>query len=390
MVVTALVTGCGHAVHAASSSRSPSLGHWVLVSCGGLHTGAIKTDGTLWTWGGNQWGQLGTGAKVTHDSVPATVDPPSRWLSVACGWDHTLAIRSDGTLWSWGDNGAGELGVGDTRERTTPTRVSAAGGWSDVSCGWDHSAAVKKDGTLWAWGTNDHGQLGIGRLGGERAVPTRVGTAHDWAAVSCGDLDMIALKTDGTLWACGGDEFGELGVGAGGDRAALTEIGAASDWVAVSCGGLHAAALKRDGTLWTWGDNSVGELGLGDAQTRAVPTEVSGGGNWAVVSCGALHTAAIKRNGTLWTWGYDYAGQLGIGTGHVGSVLVGTVYVRVVPAQVGVRHDWAVVSCGTGHTAAVTTGGALWMWGNNLDGELGLGDTELRRWPVAVADDPSR
>jgi alpha-tubulin suppressor-like RCC1 family protein len=390
LVGTALIAGCGHTSRNAGSSQAPSSGGWVRASCGGLHTAALKTGGTLWTWGSNQWGQLGTGVDATQVDVPVEVDPGSRWLSVSCGWDHTVAVKADGTLWAWGDNGSGELGVGDTRERTTPTRVGNASDWANVSCGWDHSAAVKKDGTLWTWGANDYGQLGTGRLGGERTVPTRVGTAHDWAAVSCGDLDMIALKTDGTLWACGSDLSGELGLGSGGDRATLTEIGTAHDWAAVSCGGLHVAALKRDGTLWVWGDNSAGELGVGDTRDRAVPTRASGGGDWAVVSCGALHTAAIRSDGTLWTWGYDYGGELGLGGGRAGLLLAGTVFVRVVPAQVGLQRDWVTVSCGTGHTAALAAGGVLWTWGNNHEGELGLGDTELRRSPVAVADIPSR
>ncbi len=305
----------------------------------------------------------------TPTSTPGSGD----WTTVSAGGYHTLALKTDGTLWAWGLNHYGELGLGDTTDRSTPTQVGSASDWATVSTDGADTLALKTDGTLWAWGQNVGGQLGLGDLT-DRSAPTQVGSASNWATVSAGGGDTLALKTDGTLWAWGQNYGGDLGLGGGGDRLTPTEVGSASDWAAVSTDGADTLALKTDGALWAWGKNCYGELGLGNTTDRDVPTQVGSASDWAAVSAGDDHTLALKTDGTLWAWGYNPEGQLGLGDTTE----------RSTPTEVGSDSDWGTVSAGGYHTLALKTDGTLWAWGWNEDGELGLGDTIERDTPTEV------
>jgi len=241
--------------------------NWAMVSCGLLHTGAIKNDGTLWAWGGNGHGQLGLGdttERSTPTHTPTQVETATNWASVSCGHWHTLAIKTDGTLWAWGDNNVGQLGLGDTTERSTPTQVETATNWASVSCGNDHTLAIKTDGTLWAWGGN----------GDIEDTPNLLGTGTNWSAVSYGGSHIGAIKTDGTLWAWGWNYYGQLGLGDNTDRNTPAQVGRATNWASVSCGGSRTFAIKTDGTLWAWGNNPYGQLGLGYNTDRNTPVQV--------------------------------------------------------------------------------------------------------------------
>jgi len=297
----------------------------------------------------------------------------ANWSSVSCGGYHTIAIKTDGTLWAWGENGYGQLGLGDTTDRNTPTQVGTGTNWSSVSCGYGHTIAIKTDGTLWAWGYNYYGQLGLGDTT-NRNTPTQVGTGTNWSSVSCGGWHTIAIKTDGTLWAWGYNYYGQLGLGDTTDRNTPTQVGTGTNWSSVSCGVYHTIAIKTDGTLWAWGRNGYGQLGLGDTTNRNTPTQVGTGTNWSSVSCGYGHTIAIKTDGTLWAWGRNYYGQLGLGDTTD----------RNTPTQVGTGTNWSSVSCGGWHTIAIKTDGTFWAWGYNYNGQLGLGDTTNRTVPTRV------
>jgi len=196
------------------------------------------------------------------------------WSSVSCGTYHTIARKTDGTLWAWGYNWNGQLGLGDTTDRNTPTKVGTDTNWASVSCGAQHTLAIKTDGTLWAWGYNWNGQLGLGDTT-ERNTPTKVGTETNWSSVSCGVYHTLARKTDGTLWAWGANGDGQLGLGDTTDRYTPTKVGTDTNWSSVSCGVWHTIARKTDGTLWAWGANGNGQLGLGDNTSRNTPTQVT-------------------------------------------------------------------------------------------------------------------
>jgi len=348
--------------------------NWESVASGDVFTIAIA-DGTFWTWGQNNYGQLGLG-DTTDRISPTQIRTDMDWSLVSAGGQYTTAIKTDGTLWAWGRNNYGQLGLGDTTDRTSPTQIGTDTDWSLVSAGYYHAMAIKTDGTLWAWGNNGNGRLGIGDIT-DRNTPTQVGADADWSSVSAGGLHTIAVKTNGTLWAWGYGAYGQLGLGDETDKYNPTQIGTDTDWSSVAGGVYHTIAIKTDGTLWAWGANGGGQLGLGDIINRNIPTQVGTDTNWFLVSVGVGSghtTTAIKTDGTLWAWGQNNYGQLGLGDTTD----------RHSPTQVGTDTNWSFVSVGGYHIAAIKTNGTLWVCGKNNYGQLGLGDTTDRHSPTQV------
>jgi len=323
---------------------------WKQVAGGETHTAAVKTDGTLWTWGNNGNGQLGTN-DTTQRIIPVTTFSGSTdWKSVACGYRHTAAIKTDGSLWNWGPNDDGRLGINNIDTRSTPVTTFAGGNtWKSVSCGSFHTAAIKTDGSLWTWGRNDNGQLGD-NTGTRRSTPvTTFAGGNTWKSVSCGSFHTAAIKTDGTLWTWGNSDDGRLGnFVTGSNRVTpLTTFAGGTTWKSVACGYRHTAAIKTDGSLWVWGGNSQVQLGVNDDITRSTPvTTFAGGTNWKQVFCGKFYTAAIKTDGSLWTWGNSGNGQLGNNVYETRSTPVTTF---------AGGNDWKQVSTGYNHTAAIRT-----------------------------------
>jgi alpha-tubulin suppressor-like RCC1 family protein len=272
----------------------------------GISTAAIKTDGTLWTWGANDGAQLGTDNYTSRSSPGTTVGGGTNWKQVSCGLIHMAAIKTDGTLWTWGFNSSGVLGTGDLTQRSSPgTTVGGGTNWKQVSSGENRMAAVKTDGTLWTWGSNTQGQLGEGTTTARSSPGTTAGGGTNWKEVTAGRASM-AIKTDGTLWTWGWDNYGILGIGSGSrtDRSSPgTTSGGGTNWKSVgrsmtngyNCG----AAIKTDGTLWTWGFNQNGGLGRGTtndafAGGSASPGTVVGGvTTWKQVAVGVQHMMGI-------------------------------------------------------------------------------------------------
>jgi alpha-tubulin suppressor-like RCC1 family protein len=280
---------------------------------------AIKTDGTLWTWGRGTEGQLGDGT-TTNKSTPVQV-AGTTWKQVAVGIFHTAAVKSDGTLWTMGQNqigfNYGRLGDGTaTTGRSSPVQTAVGGtNWKMVSCGYYHSTAIKTDGTLWVWGGGSNGQLGCGSTGDLKSTPVQtVAGGTNWRMVSAGDRCTMAVKTDNTLWTWGTGYLGGLGNGGTFDAGSPIQI-AGNTWKFVSAGKYTGSAIKTDGTLWSWGDNYYGQIGDGTITNRSSPVQtLAAGTNWKQVSNGGGICAAIKTDGTLWTWGYNATGCLGDGT----------------------------------------------------------------------------
>jgi len=318
--------------------------YWKQVSAGGAHTVAIKSDGTLWAWGANIYGQVGDGT-TTDKSVPTQEDTNAAdWSRVNAGAFHTTAIKSDGTLWAWGYNIFGQLGDGTMTDKSVPTQEGTyAADWSSVSAGTFHTTAIKSDGTLWAWGWNWYGQLGDGTWT-DKSVPTQEDTnAADWSIVSAGGYHTTANKSDGTLWAWGDNGYGQLGDGTTTDRSVPTQEDTnAADWSRVNAGYYHSTAIKSDGTLWAWGSNGYGQLGDGTTTDRSVPTqEDTNATDWSSVGAGY--------------WGDNRYGQLGDGTTTDKSV----------PTQEDTNAtDWSSVGAGYNHTTAIKLNSTLWAWGD--------------------------
>ena len=343
---------------------------------------------SLWGWGLSNAGRLGEGTtgNSARDVPVTTFAGGTNWKQITMDDGSSgAAIKTDGTLWIWGWNNSGELGVNDNTATVRPTPVTTfAGGnnWKSVSGGYFCTAAIKTDGSLWMWGNNGGGRLGINNTD-NRSVPVTTFTGGtNWKQVSGGRNHTAAIKTDGSLWTWGRNyNTSTLGINLNSDVNRLTPIttfAGGNDWKSVSCGGLHTAAIKTDGSLWTWGRNAEGQLGTNDINIKSTPvTTFVGGTNWKSVNCGRYHTAAIKTDGSLWTWGLGTSGQLGNNVNTDRSTPVTTF---------AGGTNWKQVSCGDNHTAAIKTDGTLWTWGKNDGRNLGLGnnDNVNRSTPVTI------
>jgi hypothetical protein len=328
--------------------------NWKQVAGGYIHTAAIKTDGTLWTWGRNSYGQLGDNTSGTDRSTPVTTFAGgNNWKQVDCGQSHTSAIKTDGTLWTWGRNNTGQLGdnTSGTNRLTPVTTFAGETNWKQVAGGDSYTAAIKTDGTLWTWGLNNTGQLGVNTTTNRSTPVTTFAGGTDWKQVAGGSGGhMAAIKTDGTLWTCGFNAYGQTGdnTGTGNRLTPVTTFAGGTNWKQVACGYRHTAAIKTDGTLWTWGRNNFGQLGNNTTTNRFSPvTTFAGGTNWKQVSSKFRYSAAIKTDGTLWTWGYNAYGQLGDNTSGTNRLTPVTTFAG--------GTNWKQVAVGGSHTAAIRT-----------------------------------
>jgi alpha-tubulin suppressor-like RCC1 family protein len=321
---------------------------WKQVACGNDFTAAIKTDSSLWTWGASTQSQLGLNSTFAR-SIPTQTFTGNDWKQVSCGRNFAAAIKTDGTLWTWGNNSYGQLGINSTATRSTPVQTSAGGtNWKQVSCGYAYTAAIKTDGTLWTWGRNDQGQLGINSAGSTTLTPvTTFAGGSDWKQLSCGTNHTGAIKTNGTLWLWGYNGFYSLGNNDLNNRCTpITTFAGGNNWKQIECGFWVTSAIKTDGTLWNWGLNNFNQMATFDATDRRTPsTTFVGGNNWKSISRNRYIAVAVKTNGTLWTWGDNSVGQLG-----VNDIISRTTPVTTFAGGT----NWKQVSCGYGHIAAVT------------------------------------
>jgi alpha-tubulin suppressor-like RCC1 family protein len=269
---------------------------WCQVSANRCHTAAVRTNGTLWAWGCNGSGRLGDNTATSRSSPVLVVGGFTDWCQVAAGGCHTAALRTNGTLWAWGVGFSGRLGDGTITSRSSP--VSVIGGftdWCQVSAGERHTAAVRTNGTLWAWGENGNGQAGDGTTTCKTSPVSVIGGFTDWCQVSAADFHTAALRTNGTLWTWGFNIHGRLGDGTITARSSpVSVIGGFTNWCQVAAGTAHTAAVRTNGTLWAWGYNLNGRLGDNTATDRSSPVSVIGGfTDWCQVSAGR-HTAAVR------------------------------------------------------------------------------------------------
>jgi len=339
----------------------------VEISAGEQHNLAIRADGTLWAWGNNSGGRPGLNTIGGQRTTPAQVGSATNWQSVSAGTQHSLGIQSDGTLWAWGANSFGRTGLGLTAgATTTPTQVGSATNWQSVSAGGSHSLAITTNGQLWAWGANTAGQTGLGTNSGNQIIPAQVGSATNWQSVATGWQFSVGTRTDGTLWAWGNNFNGRTGLNVDtGLQLTPAQVGSATNWQSVSAGDAHSLAITSNGQLWAWGNNDSGRTGFGiSTGNQIIPVQVGSATNWQSASAGNNHSLAITTNGQLWAWGNNGSGRTGFGD-NTG--------LQLTPAQVGSATNWQSVSAGGAHSLAITTNGQIWSWGGNANGELGKG-----------------
>jgi len=274
---------------------------------------AVKSDGTLWTWGYNANGHLGHNNTTSYSS-PTQVGSDTTW---AFGDIGSGGVKTDGTLWMWGNNGDGELGLNDRTKRSSPTQIPGTT-WStdqkSFSYGSAFTVAIKTDGTMWSWGSNRYGKLGINQPHLTKlSSPTQV-PGTNWDSVDTGGSTCFATKTDGTLWSWGsGGGDGDLGHNNKSNYSSPTQIPGttwANGYQKVTAHGQGGACIRTDGTLWTWGNNGQGELGLNNTTEYSSPKQVPGT-TWRTVQGGQDSMMATKTDGTLWAWGSNTYGSFG-------------------------------------------------------------------------------
>jgi len=409
--------------------------NWAWAVSGANHCVAVKTNGTLWAWGANGSGQCGQGNTTTANyPAPIQVGTATNWSEVGeglfAGADFTLALRTTGTLWSWGSNGNGQLGVGSTTTGTTPAQIGSLNTWNRVVAGNAFALATRTDNTLWIWGINTSGQHGNGNLTQATSpVQSLIGTDLD--QIACGAEHVVATRTDGTLWTWGRNNLGQLGQGTLDTQLAANtpvKISDLTGWqiVAASANGslatrsdglhgwghnnqgqlsmVHRVArplvhhfgrvsmavtlnaqsyvLREDGSIWGLGYNINGSLGLGSSTvTTHTPVAIGSGSTWQRIAGGTSGADAvffaIRDDGTLWGMGLNAANQLGDGTTTNRTTLT----------QIGTDNDWAEIVTTGISSHALKQDGTLWAWGTNTNGQLGDNTTTNRSTPAQIGTD---
>lgn len=413
------------------SDNSPPFPADVPGGFGDAYYCGIKLNHSLWCWGYTRYGQLAN-STIASSSGPVSVQNAAAWRAVSAGVHHTCAIAMndvsdvDQRLYCWGDNSYGQLGISTTQPTSsTPVAVDSLSRWIAVATGAYHSCGIKPSnsttsGTLWCWGANGYGQVGVNSIEGKFTTPTKVSEDADWSAVAAGEDHTCALKESGALWCWGYNAYGQVGVGSRANQIAPLQIDAATQWKSVASGGRHTCATTFANLLRCWGANDRGQLGTGDTDDRLMPTAVQEdvAKLWTTVAAGSKHTCAISAS-ELWCWGDNNEGQLadatevatrrltpklstssvlkvssggkhscvtyldkyGIwcaGANDFGQLGDGTTFAKTAPTQCNIGAQNSILnprditaSAGGQHTCAIREDGTLMCWGDNTYGQVG-------------------
>ena len=342
--------------------------------------------GTIWAWGYNEAGQLGQNQGTTNYSSPVQI-PGIAWDNIADSSyysAHCAGVKNDGTLWVWGKNNDGQLGQSNTTQRSSPVQVPGTQ-WKYCATGAALTAATRSDGTLWTWGNNTNGELGLGNKT-QYSSPKQVGSGTDWGInargkLSAGAYHIVAVKTDGTLWAWGANGSGGLGQSNTTEYSSPKQI-PGTQWNIGAADIEKSMSIKTNGQMWAWGKNQHGQLGI-DWGTNYCSSPRQVAGTWDCANFGDDMGMGIKSDGTLWAYGVNTNGQMGQNTTTPGISS---------PIQVGSATDWmkdndSAVSCSGNTMIALKADGTIWAWGLNNYGALGQNNTVKYSSPVQLPGD---
>jgi len=320
---------------------------WVEVSGGQFHSLAIRANGTLWAWGRAAAGPLGDNSIVEKSSPVSVVGGIVDWVTAAGGGSHSLAIRANGTLYAWGTNGNGQLGDNSATTASKSSPVVVAGGftdWISISASTSHSLGLRANGTIWTWGSNASGLLGDNSATtASKSSPVQVaGNFVNCNSISAGTTHNIIVRTDGTAWAWGANSYGRLGDNTTVSKSSPVQVaGGIVNWKQVTAG-QHSLGVRANGTLYAWGPASAGQLGDNSNVPKSSPVLVAGGfTDWVSTVANSTFQASLglRANGTLWSWGFNLDGQLGNGSTQSASSPV---------SVVGGFTDWVSIGGGGG------------------------------------------
>lgn len=373
--ISLIIVACGSSGGSSQDFSASYFSDIAGVAAGYEHSMVVKGDGSVWTWGSNERGQLGT---VTTDlaMTPRQVENIADAVAVAAGKYHSAALLADGTVLTWGRNINGQLGNGTEEDSAVPVQVADLTDVIAIAAGDFHTMALTANGAVWSWGKNNYGQLGNADTMSS-SVPVRAHGLTDVVALAAGSEHSMAATSDGTALVWGRNTSGQLGINdtdfsAHSTPQVVDGIAGASD---VAAGWGYSAVVTSAGEVFVWGDGDEGQIGNGSTISRFVPNQTENLPAVISIESGTSTLAATTSEGYLWTWGRNGEGQLGINSTVLHSAL-----------PILVSDEWTVreVSCGQGHCLAIDTLGTAWAWGLNLSGQLGDATSQTHTVPVQV------
>jgi len=344
----------------------------------GQHTLMLdSSDGTAWCWGRNENGQCGDGSSIAHYSSPISVVGEHTFQFVAKGDQNNLGIDANGQVWTWGYNNYGQIGNGTRFLGGVSSPVSILGNLSltEVAAGQSTVMALGEDGQVWCWGQNTGGTCGDNTRT-HRSSPVSVHGNHSFVRAELGNA-ACALKANGEVWAWGYGSNGILGNGNTVNQSTPVSVLGGHSFVDISVSLNHTMCLKADGSCWTWGRGNFGQLGINSMENQSSPVSVLGGHSFTTIASGNFFSLALEADGSLWAWGNNQFGMLGINEDGIDKS-------RSTPVSVLGNRSYIAMAVGTYHCVALDASGTLWAWGYNGYGELGLNDRENRSSPVSV------
>lgn len=349
----------------------------VEVAAGNSFSAVLKSNGTVWTWGLNNKGQLGDGT-LTNNHISEPIANFTDIEHIAAGKEHMLALKDDGTVWAWGNNNYGQLGNNTTSVSSTPVQVKVSD--NDyltnivaIDAGESHSIALKDDGTVWVWGCNTNGRLGNGTQS-HSSLAIQVPDLSSITKISAGGKHNVVLKNDGTLLTWGYNGYGQLGNNATTNSYVPIAVSGLTDIISIDSGANHNIALNQNGKVYGWGRNDYGQIGANNFTSRIKePTLTFNGAN--MVSAGENVSFVRTTTGVIGGTGYNYYGQLGIDNFY---------QVKLSSFHITNISDIMKLTVGTKHTMAIKENGDVWGWGDNSNNAIDNTYSEKKGLPRII------
>jgi alpha-tubulin suppressor-like RCC1 family protein len=358
----------------------PTIGgqHVFAADCAGENgIAARKSDGSIWSWGLGNGGANGDNTTITRSSPVSVIGNHSFTALNGSGVNYKSGLKADGSVWSWGNNGDGNLGDQAITNKSSPVSVVGGHSFIKVRTSDDHQIGLKADGSVWGWGSGAAGRLGQGTTIVGRSSPVSIVGDHNFIDIMTGNQFSLALKADGTVWTWGNGSSGVLGDNATANRSSPVSVIGDHSFVKLaidSSNGTISAALKADGSVWTWGENGFGELGISAANNRSSPVSVVGDHSFIMITTGFTHMGGLKADGSAWMWGRGNTGKTGLNiSGNRSS-----------PNSVVGGFSFIYLAATIGSTVAIRGDGTCMTWGDNTNGQLGDNRSVSRSSPIST------